>query len=77
MATLEVDGARLEYLENGDGEPLVMVHGSASDHRTWRFQIDAFAERFRGIAYDARGQRARLQRRSSVVPGGAPLGLTG
>lgn len=54
MVTLEVDGARLEYLENGDGEPLVMVHGSASDHRTWRLQIDPFAERFRTIAYSRR-----------------------
>lgn len=54
MTTLDVDGAALEYFEQGNGEPLVLVHGSASDYRTWHLQRDAFAEHFRVIAYSRR-----------------------
>ena len=36
------------------GEPLVLVHGSASDYRTWHAQRDAFAKRFRVITYSRR-----------------------
>jgi len=31
---VEVNGATLSYLERGQGEPVVFVHGSASDLRT-------------------------------------------
>lgn len=44
----------LDRSERGVGEPLVFVHGSASDRRTWAQQLDAFAERFRVIAYSRR-----------------------
>ncbi|MCF8052816.1 MAG: alpha/beta hydrolase [Desulfobacterales bacterium] len=54
MTALEVNGTSLEYSENGEGEPLVLVHGSASDCRTWQFQQDAFAQHFRVIAYSRR-----------------------
>jgi pimeloyl-ACP methyl ester carboxylesterase len=47
-------GVRLECLEHGSGEPLVFVHGSASDHRTWGAQLDAFGARWRTIAYSRR-----------------------
>jgi len=54
MATVEVNGASLEYVEHGRGEPIVFVHGSAGDHRTWHLQRDAFGESFRAIAYSRR-----------------------
>ncbi|MEZ4416747.1 MAG: alpha/beta hydrolase [Gemmatimonadota bacterium] len=38
----------------GEGDPLVLVHGSASDARTWRSQRQPFAERFRVITYSRR-----------------------
>jgi pimeloyl-ACP methyl ester carboxylesterase len=47
----------LEYVEKGSGAPLVFVHGSISDLRTWGQQIDAFAERYRVIAYTRRYHR--------------------
>ncbi len=54
MPVAEVDGTTLEYVERGEGDPVVLVHGTLSDHRMWRFQFDAFAERFRTIAYSRR-----------------------
>jgi pimeloyl-ACP methyl ester carboxylesterase len=44
----------LAYVEAGTGDPLVFVHGSVSDHRTWQGQVEAHADRFRTIAYSRR-----------------------
>jgi pimeloyl-ACP methyl ester carboxylesterase len=54
MTELDVNGTSLEYSENGKGEPLILVHGSASDYRTWQIQRDVFAKHFRVIAYSRR-----------------------
>lgn len=54
MPTFNVNGTALTYEELGNGDPLVFVHGSASDHRTWGSQKEAFAERFRVISYSRR-----------------------
>jgi len=54
MAKVGLDGAALEVVERGGGTPVVFVHGSASDHRTWHRQLDAFGERYRAIAYSRR-----------------------
>jgi pimeloyl-ACP methyl ester carboxylesterase len=54
MARVETNGAWLEYVENGSGDPVVFVHGSASDYRTWQAQLDELGERFRVIAYSRR-----------------------
>ncbi|PEN13309.1 alpha/beta hydrolase [Longibacter salinarum] len=54
MPTARVNGTTLAYEVSGDGEPVVLVHGSASDHRTWSAQKDAFAEQFRVISYSRR-----------------------
>ena len=49
-----VDGAALAYTEQGDGEPVVFVHGSASDLRTWEQQLPAIGASYRAIAYSRR-----------------------
>ncbi len=54
MPQVAINGTSLQYRECGSGEPLVLVHGSASDYRTWHLQQDAFAERFRVISYSRR-----------------------
>jgi pimeloyl-ACP methyl ester carboxylesterase len=54
MASIEVNGTRLDYVECGKGEPVVLVHGSASDRRTWSHQLDDLGRSFRAIAYSRR-----------------------
>jgi len=51
---VEINGTTLECFEDGKGEPLVLVHGSASDYRTWELQRGEFANRFRVITYSRR-----------------------
>jgi pimeloyl-ACP methyl ester carboxylesterase len=38
-----------------DGEPIVFLHGFPESHRTWRFQLDGLADRYRVYAPDQRG----------------------
>ncbi|KIY04213.1 uncharacterized protein Z520_00906 [Fonsecaea multimorphosa CBS 102226] len=35
LSQVEVNGVKLAYRESGEGEPLVLVHGHLSDHRSW------------------------------------------
>lgn len=54
MPTIQIDNASLEYEEKGRSEPLVLVHGSASDYRTWHNQMDVFSREYRTIRYSRR-----------------------
>jgi pimeloyl-ACP methyl ester carboxylesterase len=54
MSRANVGDTALEYGETGSGEPLVLVHGSASDSRTWHLQRDVFGDRFRVIHFSRR-----------------------
>jgi pimeloyl-ACP methyl ester carboxylesterase len=55
MAKLRVEGAELYYEQTGDGDPLVLVHGSWGDHNNWMAVVPELAKSFRVIAYDRRG----------------------
>jgi len=50
-----VNGIRLAYVERGvGGTPLVLVHGSGADLRTWGYQLQFFGQTRRTIAYSRR-----------------------
>jgi len=55
MPTREVNGTPLHYEMQGEGEPLVFVHGSWGDHHNWDLVAPRLAERFRVVSYDRRG----------------------
>jgi pimeloyl-ACP methyl ester carboxylesterase len=57
VRTAAVEGAALAYREQGQGEPVVFVHGSASDLRTWEQQLPAIGASYRAIAYSRRYAR--------------------
>lgn len=52
---LDVDGGRIYYEVEGDGHPLLLIHGGLGSLRMWDGQVPAFAERYRVIRYDTRG----------------------
>ena len=58
---ITVNGVRLYYELHGSGEPLVLVHGSWGDARSWRLVVPGLAESFRVVVYDRRGH-SRSQR---------------
>jgi pimeloyl-ACP methyl ester carboxylesterase len=51
---MDVNGARLAYIEQGRGVPVVFVHGSMNDYRAWRPQVEAVSRQFRAISYTQR-----------------------
>ncbi len=51
---VEVNGTALAYCEQGEGEPVVFVHGGLADLRVWRRQMPVIGESYRAIAYSQR-----------------------
>jgi pimeloyl-ACP methyl ester carboxylesterase len=52
---LTEDGVRLYFEEVGSGNPLIFVHEFAGDYRSWEPQMRHFGQRYRCIAFNARG----------------------
>ncbi|MFI8521271.1 alpha/beta fold hydrolase [Streptomyces sp. NPDC085481] len=55
MARVEVNGVGLFFEAGGDGDPLVLVHGSWVDHHNWDAVVHGLALRYRVLVYDRRG----------------------
>jgi pimeloyl-ACP methyl ester carboxylesterase len=51
---MSVNGVDLVYLDEGQGAPVVFVHGAFSDHRAWEGQREAVARQYRYIALTQR-----------------------
>jgi pimeloyl-ACP methyl ester carboxylesterase len=49
---LETDDA--SFVDKGQGVPVVLIHGSLSDHRIWETQRESIASKYRYIALDLR-----------------------
>jgi alpha-beta hydrolase superfamily lysophospholipase len=52
---LDVNGAKLPFVEQGSGPTVVLVHGAVSDYRTWDRHRQALAEQgYRVVSYAQR-----------------------
>ncbi|HEX6643095.1 MAG TPA: alpha/beta hydrolase [Gemmatimonadales bacterium] len=60
----------LHYTLLGSGEPLVLVHGGGTDLTYWEPHLDAFADRYRVVAYSRR--YAEPNRNAPIAPGYNP-----
>ncbi len=49
------DAVQLYYEETGSGAPIIFVHEFAGDLRSWEPQMRHFGQRWRAIAFNARG----------------------
>ncbi len=53
-ATVEAGGVALAYDERGEGQTVVLVHGTATARTVWRETVEALGDGARTIAYDRR-----------------------
>lgn len=51
---VRVNDVTLNYIERGKGDPVVFVHGTVGDYRTWDGQVEAFSKKYRVISYSRR-----------------------
>jgi pimeloyl-ACP methyl ester carboxylesterase len=75
---IHANGTDIHYVETGEGEPLLLLHGGlvstnpiwAGHPAGWVSHMGAFAEHFRVIAPDTRGHGR------TANPGGGPISFT-
>lgn len=51
---ISVRGVELHYIEQGQGEPLILLHGGQGDYRSWEPQMKVLSSRYRVISYSRR-----------------------
>ena len=62
MPILSLPDVDLAYQVEGEGAPLLLIHGLGANAATWELQLQAFAPHYRVIAYDLRGTPASRDR---------------
>jgi len=50
MSNFQISGSRVEYLELGSGDPVVLLHSSGSSATQWRSLAERLGERYKVIA---------------------------
>ncbi len=53
----KVNGTTLAYCEQGEGEPVLFVHGGTADLRVWGKQLPVVGRSYRAISYSQRYSR--------------------
>ncbi len=54
LTPMDLGDVELCYIEIGQGDPVVFVHGGLSDYRIWSTQIKAIGRQYRAISYSRR-----------------------
>ena len=54
VKSIFINGDSIHYIDIGKGDPVVFVHGTLGDYRTWGLQLDTFARNHRVISYSRR-----------------------
>ncbi len=52
---LDINGGKIYYQSQGEGETLVLCHAGFVDSGMWDAQVDEFAQHYRVVRYDQRG----------------------
>jgi pimeloyl-ACP methyl ester carboxylesterase len=66
----ELHGSRIAYVDAGDGDPVVLLHGIGSSAATWNGVMPLLAERYRVIAPDFPGHgRSSYARNDHSIAG--------
>lgn len=54
LEKVTVNGVELHYQDQGEGDPVVLVHGGFLDYRAWFATVAALSKHYRVIAYSRR-----------------------
>lgn len=52
---VRVNGSNLFYAIQGEGKPIIFLHGGFTDHRIWDEQAETFSGHYKVISFDQRG----------------------
>ncbi len=55
LRRVELPGASVNYVEIGEGPPVLFIHGISGSWQNWLENLPAFGRRFRAIALDLPG----------------------
>lgn len=55
LKTISITHGQRQLFDEGEGPPLVFIHGFPLDHRMWQHQLEEFSREFRVIAPDLCG----------------------
>lgn len=56
MPKLKRENYKINYVDYGEGQPVILIHGWPLSHQSWEYQIPVLVENgFRCIAYDRKG----------------------
>ncbi|MDZ7802156.1 MAG: alpha/beta hydrolase [Trueperaceae bacterium] len=55
MRSVDVEGLRIAYRTQGEGPPLLLLHGGMADSRAWRREANALSDAYTVVAWDAPG----------------------
>ncbi|HKV22147.1 MAG TPA: alpha/beta fold hydrolase [Mycobacterium sp.] len=72
---IDIHGERLAYYDEGDGEPLLLIHGMAGSSQTWREILPRLARHYRVIAPDLLGHGQSAKPRTDYSLGAFAVGL--
>jgi len=56
MPFVEAGDLRVHYIERGEGEPIVLIHGNWATSSWWEPVLERIPSGYRGLAYDVRGR---------------------
>ncbi len=51
---ISANGVELHYIEQGQGEPLILLHGGQGDYRSWEILMKVLSPQYRVISYSRR-----------------------
>jgi pimeloyl-ACP methyl ester carboxylesterase len=68
MAFASIGDVEMFYTDDGEGPPVLLVHGWSCDSHDWNYQYDAFTARHRVIAADNRGHGRSTVTREGYEP---------
>lgn len=65
--SVDINGEELHYIEQGDGEPLIFIHGTIGDYRAWISRMQPYSKDYRVVSYSRRYAWPNAQKFDSLV----------